>query len=86
MFGIGHSVYGGNSAASDVSVLCGSCVGRVYMCTSVQCILPPLFTSSPADSPQNDDSILSQIVHGEFVIFVSLVKSESEESIFLCRS
>ena len=56
------------------------------MCSSVQCIPPPLFTSSPADSPQNDDSILSQIVHGEFVIFVSLVKSESEESIFLRRS
>ena len=60
MFCIGHSVYGGNGAASDVSVLCGGCVGRVYVCTSVQCIPPPLFTSSPADSPQNGDSILNE--------------------------
>ena len=60
MFGIGHSVYGSNGTASDVSVLCGGCVGRVYMSTSVQCILPPLITLSPADSPQNDDSILNE--------------------------
>ena len=30
------------------------------MCTSVQCILSPLITLSPADSPQNDDSILNE--------------------------
>ena len=76
MLCIGHSVYGSNSAASDVSVLCGGCVGRVYMCTSVQCIPPPLLTSSPADSPQNDDSILSQRVHGEFVILMHVTSEE----------
>ena len=56
------------------------------MSTSVHCILPPLLTSSPADSPQNDDSILSQRVHGELVVLISLWKSESEESFCLHRS
>ena len=37
------------------------------MSTSVQCNPPPLLTSSPAGSPQNDNSILSQRVHGDLV-------------------
>ena len=41
-------------------VFCVMAVLGEYVCTSVQCILSPLITLSPADSPQNDDSILNE--------------------------
>ena len=48
-------------------------------CASVQCVPPPLVTSSTdsTDSPQSDDAILSEKVSGELVILVSLWKSVS---------
>ena len=58
---------------------------RVYLYNIVYSI-PSLLTSSLADSPQYKDTILSQRVQGELPLFMSLVKSESEESFFLRRS
>ena len=88
MFGIGVYVY---MAATVQQVTLVFCVVAVLGgCTCVHHQYRVLFLHfspiSLADSPQNDDSILSQNVHGELVVLMSLVKSESEESFYLYRS
>ncbi len=51
-----------------------------WKCTSVQCVLSPLLTSS-TDLPQGDDAILSEKVSGELVILVSLWRNVSVKSL-----
>ena len=41
----------------------------------VSILIPPLLSFSPVNSPQSDDSILSQKVYGELVVLMSLVRN-----------
>ena len=45
------------------------------MAIIVSVLIPPLLSFSPVDSPQSDDSILSQNVCGELVVLMSLVRN-----------
>ena len=51
-----------------------ACVGVDVFIGTVYSI-PPLLSSSLPDSPQSDDSVLSQKVYGELVVLMSLVRN-----------
>ena len=67
----------------------------VAMYISTVYSIPPLLSSTPADSPQSEtvsgdhvnDAILSQKVYGELVVTsVTCEQCECEQHCFLCRS